>query len=369
MGHCGYSTNGANLFSLRQDMIIDKAKINKSILTAAIDDDGMILQLKGVKNSKPKEEYHKYIAALLLLEENGKKVINGFKAEYKPDADFNLNDIKDNDFLKKIIKENPNLVYQLSTRVTLAMRLKDKTINSYLIGDITPDKLFFEKIVYKSNRYTSHDILYKIYNGEYDSYDLLSNKILNHSEFADSYNNEINNENKETILKILKDVNQNQDNIEESLSELSNINIDNLTDYIKSRDDYYYFRLKDSGVISAVSRSLDLCNVNSQIEQIIKEINSFLSYFGNTSNHGKIKINLLELVKEAIEITGDEDKVFGILNDLEYNDIEDAGLDFIIKCYNEDIYEEKLSIDTDDIYPKFNKESFNEILQDELASI
>jgi hypothetical protein len=67
MGHCGKSSYGY-LYSLRQNIPINnKYKLNKSVLTAAIGEDGIMYQLKGVKNSKPKDEYHQYILPLFYV--------------------------------------------------------------------------------------------------------------------------------------------------------------------------------------------------------------------------------------------------------------------------------------------------------------
>ena len=65
MGHCGRSSYGY-LYSLRSDKVLPggKYKLNRSHLTAAISTDGILYQLKGPKNSKPKEEYHQYIEPL-----------------------------------------------------------------------------------------------------------------------------------------------------------------------------------------------------------------------------------------------------------------------------------------------------------------
>ena len=44
------------------DKYFDKFILNKSLLSAAIGtNDGIVYQMKGPKNSKPKEEYHPYI--------------------------------------------------------------------------------------------------------------------------------------------------------------------------------------------------------------------------------------------------------------------------------------------------------------------
>ena len=57
MGHCGRSSYGY-LYSLRSDKLLPggKFKLNRSHLTAAIGTDGVLYQLKGPKNSKPKEK-------------------------------------------------------------------------------------------------------------------------------------------------------------------------------------------------------------------------------------------------------------------------------------------------------------------------
>jgi len=84
MGHCGRSSSG-NLYSLRSfnQLPGGKFKVNKSHLTASISNDGIIYQLKGPKNSKPKEEYHKFILPLFdLQDEDGDYFIKGFGSEY-----------------------------------------------------------------------------------------------------------------------------------------------------------------------------------------------------------------------------------------------------------------------------------------------
>jgi len=105
MGHCA-STRGDTLYSLREIIRInDKFTINKSHLTAAMEekDDGfIILQLKGQKNSKPAEKYHQYIAKLLISPTVN---IVGFGSEYDSASDFKLSDLND-DLFKLVMKNN-----------------------------------------------------------------------------------------------------------------------------------------------------------------------------------------------------------------------------------------------------------------------
>ena len=112
MGHCGRSSYGY-LYSLRQNIPINnKYKLNKSVLTAAISEDGILYQLKGVKNSKPKDEYHKYILPLfyVLGGEGGEDdyLIQGFGTEYASEQDFKLSDLPE-ETIKDLYQNRPEL--------------------------------------------------------------------------------------------------------------------------------------------------------------------------------------------------------------------------------------------------------------------
>ena len=109
MGHCGRSSYGY-IYSLRETKPInDKYKINKSHLTAAIGPDGTMYQLKGPKNSKPKEEFHQYILPLFFVEdEDGEYLVQDFGSEYASDRDFKLSDLPD-DVIRKLYQDRPGL--------------------------------------------------------------------------------------------------------------------------------------------------------------------------------------------------------------------------------------------------------------------
>lgn len=112
MGHCGRSSYGY-LYSLRQNIPINnKYKLNKSVLTAAIGEDGIMYQLKGVKNSKPKDEYHQYILPLFYVLGGGGEqddyLIQGFGSEYASDQDFKLTDLPE-ETIKDLYKNRPEL--------------------------------------------------------------------------------------------------------------------------------------------------------------------------------------------------------------------------------------------------------------------
>jgi len=95
MGHCGRSDKG-QLYSLRSSKYYHGVLENKSHLTAAIGTDGIMYQLKGPKNSKPKEEYHKYILPLFYDKRYGDYLIKGIGSEYETGTDFKIDDLSDN---------------------------------------------------------------------------------------------------------------------------------------------------------------------------------------------------------------------------------------------------------------------------------
>jgi len=154
MGHCGRSSYGY-LYSLRSDKKLPGGKytLNRSHLTAAIGGDGILYQLKGPKNSKPKEEYHKYIEPLFFALGGGGEeedyLIQGFGSEYASNQDFKLTDLPDQT-IREIYNNRPELfdtrslqrklgemgiieVPPLQTKFVL--ELKPEDVGDYLGGD------------------------------------------------------------------------------------------------------------------------------------------------------------------------------------------------------------------------------------------
>ena len=112
MGHCGRSSYGY-IYSLRETKPINnKFKINRSHLTTAIGHDGIMYQLKGPKNSKPKEEYHNYILPLFYVlggeGEEDDYLVKGFGTEYASQQDFKLSDLPD-DVIRELYQNRPEL--------------------------------------------------------------------------------------------------------------------------------------------------------------------------------------------------------------------------------------------------------------------
>jgi hypothetical protein len=112
MGHCGRSSYGT-LYSLREVKVLNpKYRINKSHVTASISEDGILYQMKGVKNSKPKDEYHQYILPLFYVLGGGGEeedyLIQGFGTEYASERDFKLSDLG-NDVIIDLYRNRPEL--------------------------------------------------------------------------------------------------------------------------------------------------------------------------------------------------------------------------------------------------------------------
>jgi len=123
MGHCGIGSPGENLYSLRE---YKKASgqnftFNKSHLTFSIDtNSGNLSQAKAKKNSKPSSSLHNYIIPLLHLKRQrwlgpGDKKKLSFEylikttiSDYKPETDFKVSDLSDED-LEKLFEKRKDL--------------------------------------------------------------------------------------------------------------------------------------------------------------------------------------------------------------------------------------------------------------------
>ena len=103
MGHCGRSAG--NLYSLRFTSPIENTKFtkNRSFVTASVNEDGVLLQMKGPHNKKPSEELHPYIVPFILND-----IVGKFGSEYQSSEDFSLTDLPE-DKIKEIYDQKPNL--------------------------------------------------------------------------------------------------------------------------------------------------------------------------------------------------------------------------------------------------------------------
>lgn len=145
MGHCGRTGGNNSLYSLRRTQRINKDfTLNKSYLTAAVgENNGVIYQLKGPKNSKPDEKYHPYIVDLILNDEH----IQGFGSEYASDKDFKITDLSNEEIIE-IYSKKPQLFNTFKLKSFLTNELGFEGIDF-------PDMVFEWKI-------SPHEIHYHI---------------------------------------------------------------------------------------------------------------------------------------------------------------------------------------------------------------
>jgi hypothetical protein len=167
MGHCA-STGGDTLCSLRETKRInDKFTLSKSHLTAAIEREytlykqtgDIILQLKGQKNSKPAQKYHKYIVELLISDELN---IIGFGSEYDSASDFKISDLGE-ESLKVIMEKKPQLL-DIFSRVDAYKKgfIKEKPETTF---DITIKNHEYKYFLENFDKW-NEEFLEKMFNGD-----------------------------------------------------------------------------------------------------------------------------------------------------------------------------------------------------------
>jgi hypothetical protein len=111
MGHCGRTTKGTTLLSLR-----DRHK-EPHVTVAYNATSKFITQIKGKTNGKPAEKYHEHIVDLLNNDIDGYE-IEGFALEYRTGDDFVLDDLEPElrDKVEKDLIENGSMFEMLYKR-------------------------------------------------------------------------------------------------------------------------------------------------------------------------------------------------------------------------------------------------------------
>jgi hypothetical protein len=103
----------------------------------------VLYQLKGPKNSKPKEEYHDYILPLFYIkDENNNYLIQEFGSEYASQQDFKITDLP-NDVIIDLYRSRPDLFSSRRLqRKLMDMGIIDKPEINYKVRvEINPDDL------------------------------------------------------------------------------------------------------------------------------------------------------------------------------------------------------------------------------------
>jgi len=294
MGHCGRSSYGY-LYSLRQVIPINnKYKLNKSVLTAAIGEDGILYQLKGVKNSKPKDEYHQYILPLFYErgepEPGTRYLIEGFGTEYASEQDFKLSDLPEQT-IKDLYQNRPELFSSRAMQRLLGkMGIVDiQPLSTTLVLDITPDDFhrYIDGGTYNSytNRTTGVvkrvSIFEEIMEG--DAWNLWGNH--DNEDLGSYFQYVMDKPTEEKIWAIVRDMAQ-RDGVELD-EELD------LEDAINEVDNDYEIK-------NAIGSAINDADADDYVNHLQDEIKSALEFYGNVfffnSDGAKIQIDLSSLV-------------------------------------------------------------------------
>lgn len=119
MGHCGRAT-GSVLYSLRKEQY-------PYVTVAVKEETGVVVQMKGRANTKPKTDFHKYIIPFILgVNPN----VQYFSSTYQADTDFNINDLSDVE-LRDVISKKPSLL--MENGAIAIKRLSEQEIQNLLV--------------------------------------------------------------------------------------------------------------------------------------------------------------------------------------------------------------------------------------------
>jgi hypothetical protein len=317
MGHCA-STRGDTLFSLREiRRINDKFTINKSHLTAAIEEQSegfKILQLKGQKNSKPAQKYHKYIAQLLI---NPKVDIVGFGSEYDSASDFKLADLND-DLFKLVMKHNEKLFGTIALYSAYKKGLIDEAPQMVFDIFIKPDEM------YQYVNSDDYDSRRRLKNGGTETVNYIENFLENGLDYFDFDNHwkdftyysssELEDKIEEYLINNFKeeinDLNDSNDDDEyfqdlKLVDKIKELEIDELTDVIRQAMDRAYESAYYNDIHKCIEKALsdygEVLQLNYEGASIRVNLLSFKDDIDSTkvlSTAGEVKDELYNLVYE-----------------------------------------------------------------------
>jgi hypothetical protein len=334
MGHCGRTTRGNMLYSLRSNKPYGKGHtLNDSHLTVAYNsDEGIIYQSKGKKNAKPSDKYFPYFFDLIMRLPN----FNGFGREYASSEDINFEDFSDEQLIK-IYNKFPKAFNTYRSQKLLFDRgiIKEITVKSKIILDLDVDDI---DSYIQTGRDLRNDIIKLILQDPYDLYDPY------YDEYTWEYSvDSIDDKNKKTIL----------DYIEKKFPDID-ISSNNLEEIIKENK----YDLDD--IIRAINRASGDCESSDYQNYCYKQLKSALEFWGNVEElddtGAKIEVDIeqildnvdAEYVSDALErCDGDRECAFHEL------------------VSNGDIDKPRFYLD-DRYTPSCNRQDFNSYLVDSL---
>ena len=361
MGHCGESKYGY-IYSLRETrQLNDKYKINQSHLTTAIGHDGIMYQLKGPKNSKPKEEYHSYILPLFYVlggeGEEDDYLVKGFGTEYASQQDFKLSDLPD-DVIRDLYQNRPELFSGRSMQKKLmdmgiiekpnidyniTLNLDPDDVGKYVNGDYVYRR-YKKKVTttagYESERTIEVTMFELILAG--DTWDIYYN---DDPDWTSALQYEVDTENETLIRNILRKLAE-RDN-EEYISE--DFDKEDTESLIGEYD-------VDDNIKRAIGSAVSSSEANAYADYLYKELESALEEYGTVE-----KMN-----DEGVILHIDATRYFDELSEDYYDEYMER-CDDDIKCVFDEMVGygdiDKPKYDPDDRwYPDINRADFNEDL-------
>ena len=279
MGHCA-STGGDTLYSLRETRRInEKFTINESHLTAAIkeeENDGFkIIQLKGKKNSKPAEKYHKYIVELIISPTVN---INGFGSEYDSASDFKISDL--NDELLEIIMEKKPKLLDIFSRVEAYKKgfIKEKPETTF---DITIKNHHYKYFLENFDKW-NEEFLEKMYNG-----DLYNDSGYSWEDFVHYTDNSLEQKIEDYVDNIYRSKKWSTDDSENNQDEFYDME---LSEKIEEID--------DEDLQSVLRQSLDSAYETAVYDAYYNRYKSFFEEYGDVlefnDEYVKIRVDILK---------------------------------------------------------------------------
>jgi hypothetical protein len=361
MGHCGRSSYGY-LYSLRQVIPINnKYKLNKSVLTAAIGEDGIMYQLKGVKNSKPKDEYHQYILPLFYVlggeGEEDDYLIQGFGTEYASEQDFKLSDLPE-ETIKDLYQNRPELfssrpmqrlldkmgIIEVEPMVTgFSLEIKPEDFDDWIDGGT-----YHTYTNRTTGKQTRTSIFVEIMMG--DAWELWNQD--GYEDFGSYFQYTVDKPTEERLWDIVRKMAQRDDiELDEDLD---------LEDAIKEVDDDWEIR-------NAIGGAINDADANDYVDYLQNQLESALETYGNVyefnDTGAKIQVDLADLV----DIDNQE------VDDIFENNMDRNGqynLEGVLSELISEDYIEKPTFDPDDRwYPSPDDNIVNEYVNDRLGDI
>jgi hypothetical protein len=361
MGHCGESKYGY-IYSLRETrQLNDKYKINQSHLTTAIGHDGIMYQLKGPKNSKPKEEYHSYILPLFYVlggeGEEDDYLVKGFGTEYASQQDFKLSDLPD-DVIRDLYQNRPELFSGRSMQKKLmdmgiiekpnidyniTLKLDPDDVGGYVDGDYVYRRYKKKVTSPAGNEYdkTVEVTMFELILAG-DTWDLYYNDDPN---WKSALHYEVDKENETLIRNILRKLAE-RDNEEYIPEDFDKEDTESLID--KYDDDYH--------VQHAIGHAVSNSESSSYADYLYKELESALEEYGTVE----------QMNDEGVILHIDTTRYFDELSEDYYDEYMERCDDDIKCAFDEmvgsgDVDKPKWGPD-ERWYPDINRADFNEDL-------